>query len=160
MAQKTTAKTRASRSPKPALPPTLGPVVCAWMEQSLVHGEGDFLGDPFRLEPWQKRIIYRLYEHDPRTGKRLVRRALIILPKGCGKTELTAAIGLAELCGPVVVGPDGRPARRKAPNIPVAAASYEQANKLYGAAKLMAERGPLAQFLEIYETQMQIKGDV
>ena len=147
-------------SPSPELPPTLGPVVCRWIEQNLVHGEGDFLGQPFLLERWQREIIYRLYEYDPKTGRRLVRRALIILPKGCGKTELTAAIGLAELCGPVTVGPDGNPARRTAPNIPVAAASYEQANKLYGAAKLIAERGPLSQFLEIYDTQMQLRGDV
>src|SRR5688572_11216467 len=140
------AKTRGSRS-RSQLPPTLGPAVCGWIERTLVHGEGDYLGEPFRLEPWQKRIIYRLYEHDPQTGTRLVRRALIILPKGCGKTELAAAIGLAELCGPVHLGASG-PTRRKAPNIPVAAASYEQANRLYGAAKVMAERGPLAQFLD------------
>lgn len=144
----------------PELPPTLGQDLCRWIEQYLVHGEGDFLGQPFLLEPWQKRIIYRLYEYDPKTLRRIVRRALIILPKGCGKTELTAAIGLAELCGPVTIGSDGRPTRRTAPNIPVAAASYEQANKLYGAAKLIAENGPLSQFLDIYDTQMQLKDDV
>ena len=144
----------------PELPPTLGPVLCRWIEANLVHGEGDFLGRPFRLEGWQKQIIWRLYEYDPTSGRRLVRRALIILPKGCGKTELTAAIGLAELCGPVIVRPDGKPARRTAPNIPVAAASYEQADKLYGAAKLMARNGPLARYLDIFEKEMQLKNGV
>ena len=75
MASRPSATTRASRSPRPKLLPTLGPVVCAWIEQNLVHGEGDYLGEQFRLEPWQTRIIYRLYEYDPATRKRLVRRA-------------------------------------------------------------------------------------
>lgn len=149
--------TRGSSSP--SLPPTLGPVVCAWIERNLVHGEGDYFGQPFRLERWQKQIIYRLYEYDPLTGKRLVRKVLIILPKGCGKTELAAAIALAELCGPVTVGPDGRPARRRSPNIPIAAASWEQANRLYGAAKLIAENSPLAGFLEIFDTSMSLKNE-
>jgi phage terminase large subunit-like protein len=84
--QKTTPGSRSPRrrSSEAALPPTLGPVVCRWIENYLVHGEGDFLGQPFLLEAWQKKIIYRLYEYKPETGRRLVRRALIILPKGCG----------------------------------------------------------------------------
>lgn len=142
------------------LPPTLGPVVCAWIEQNLVHGEGDYLGKPFLLEPWQRKLIYELYEYNAATGRRLIRRVLIILPKGCGKTELVAAIGLAELCGPVLVAADGRPTRRLAPNIPVAAASYGQSYRLFGAAKLIAENGPLAPFLDIFDSAIQLKGDV
>src|SRR5437660_6926790 len=156
------ARTNSSPNPHPAtpaangngLPPTLGPVICQWIERFPVHGEGDYLGQPFLLEEWQKRIIWRLYEYDPQTGRRLVRRALIILPKGCGKTELVAAIGLAELCGPVLLGPDGKPTRRKAPNIPVAAASYEQADRLYGAAKLMASEGPLVRPLITFDRKL------
>ena len=41
----------------------------------LVHGEGDYLGQPFKLEDWQREFIYRLYEYDPETLRRIVRRA-------------------------------------------------------------------------------------
>lgn len=133
------------------LPPTLGPAVCRWIESYLVHGEGDYLGRPFRLERWQREIIFRLYEYDRRTRRRLVRRLLLILPKGNGKTELLAAICLAELAGPTAVGDDGRPTLRTSPNIPVAAGSREQANRLFGAARTMVEEGPLAGYLDTYQ---------
>lgn len=136
------------------LPPTLGPAVCRWIERNLVHGEGDHFGEPFRLEAWQKRILYRLYEYDRQTRRRLVRRLLLILPRGNGKTELLAAICLAELAGPTAVGVDGRPTLRKSPNIPVAAASREQANRLYGAAKTMVDEGPLSRFIDTFQFEM------
>lgn len=117
---------RPATGSKPELPPSFGKQVCAWIAANLVHAEGDYLGEPFALEPWQQRIIWRLYACDPQTLRRLVRRALIVRPKGCGKTELAAAIGLAELAGPVAFGTDGRSGRPKAPNIPVAAASFER----------------------------------
>ena len=140
-----------------SLPPSLGAHVCRWIETNLVHGEGDYLGQPFKLDPFQRRIIYRLYAYDPTTLKRIVRRLLAIMPKGCGKTELVAAIGLAELAGPVLADPDtGQPTRRTAPNIPVAAASFEQADKLFGAAKVMAthENSGLAPYVEAYDTEI------
>src|SRR5438105_9016174 len=114
------------------LKPSLGKFVCRFIEKFLVHGEGDFLGQPFRLDPWQKQFVYRLYEFDLATLERIVRRACLILPKGSGKTELVAAIGLAELCGPVTMTETG-PAPRLSPNIPCAAASYEQADRLFDA---------------------------
>jgi len=137
--------------------------VCAWIEENLVHAEGDYLGEPFLLEPWQQRIVWRLYAYDPQTRRRLVRRALFVMPKGCGKTELTAAIGLAELAGPVVLDAQASrplPVRRKAPNIPVGAASFEQADRLYGAARVMAtnENSGLAPFVEAYDTEMLLAG--
>ena len=139
------------------LPPTLGPAVCRWIESYLVHGEGDWAGEPFRLERWQRQIIYRLYEYDPETLERIVRRVLIVLPRGCGKTELTAALCLAELAGPTAVGGDGQPTLRTSPNIPVAAASREQANRLYGAAKAMVDEGPLSGYIETFQFEMQRK---
>src|SRR4051812_9118669 len=97
------AKTRASRStadPRADLPPSLGARVCAWIERYLVHGEGDYLGQPFRLRRWQRALIYRAYELTPE-GSRRYSRVLWGFPKGNGKTELAAAVALAELAGPV-----------------------------------------------------------
>jgi hypothetical protein len=45
--------------------PTLGPLVCRWIERYCVLGEGDYFGQPFRLRPWQRAFLYRLYELVP-----------------------------------------------------------------------------------------------
>jgi phage terminase large subunit-like protein len=140
-----------------SLPPTLGPRIVRWAERNLVHGEGDHFGEPFVFEPWEQAIAYRLWEYDPATLERLVRRALIVLPKGCGKTELVGGFCDAELAGPVVPTADGKGALRKSPNIPVAAASFEQADRLFSAAKTMLVEGPLKPFVEAYDTEILLK---
>jgi phage terminase large subunit-like protein len=140
-----------------SLPPTLGPRICRHVRQRLVHGEGDAYGEPFALEPWEQAILYRLYEYDPATLKRFVRRVLIVLPKGNGKTELVGAICDAEFTGPVVPTADGRGGLRRSPNIPIAAASFEQGDRLFGAARTMLVKGPLAPFVEAYDTEVLLK---
>jgi len=142
---------------RPEKTPTLGPWVCAWIERYLVHSEGDYMGEPFRLRPWQKSFVYRAYELNE-DGSRRYDRALLGLPKGNGKTELAAALAITELAGPVICAgfDDGRPVpdTRAAPDIPIAAASYEQADTLYGAARMMVEKGPLADMFECYEREL------
>ena len=143
--------------------PTLGPWVCAWIEKHLVHSEGDYLGQPFRLRKFQKSFIYRAYEVDS-DGNRCFDRVLLGLPKGDGKTEMAAALAVTELAGPVVFAgwdAEGRPMGRSrtAPDIPIAAASYEQADTLFGAAKTMIDKGPLADLFETFETEILLKGE-
>lgn len=125
-----------------------GPKVAAWIEKYLVHAEGDFLGQPFRLTQWQKDFLNRLYIYDD-AGNRVVKRGLLGLPKGNGKTELLAAIALAELAGPTAP---------LSPDIPVAAASYQQANLLFSAARTMVSEGPLKEFFDLYEDRIIPKG--
>ena len=117
------------------LPPTYGPLVARWIERFLVHGEGDSLGQAVRLDPFQKYILRRKYEYDPATGHLLYDRVMIGMAKGNAKTELMAHDALVRLAGPVAP---------VSPNIPVAAASWAQANRLFGAARLALEEGPLA----------------
>lgn len=123
--------------------PSAGGLVGEWVEGFLVNGEGDHLGEPVRLEPFQHEILRRLYSYDPATGSLLYDRVLVGMAKGGGKTQLFADIGLAELCGPIAP---------VSPNIPVSAASWDQANKLLRATRLAIEgdgdvqRGPLADF--------------
>jgi phage terminase large subunit-like protein len=148
----------APSSKAPDLAPTLGPQVCRWMEANLVHAEGDLLGKPFRLHRFEKAFIWRAYELRP-DGQRRYRRAIWGMPSGNGKTEIAAAIADAELGGPVVcAGFDarGRPigARRTSPDIPVAAASFEQADLLFGAAGTMLREGPLREFFDLYDTEI------
>src|SRR5262245_39096263 len=89
-----------TRGSKPCLPPTDGALVCEWIEQFLVHGEGDCLGQPFTLTDDQRRLVYRIYERT-REGRRRYRQVLVGRPKGYGKTELGAALAIAELAGPI-----------------------------------------------------------
>lgn len=143
--------------------PTLGPLVARWMESYLVHAEGDFLGQPFRLIPYERDFLERAYELDE-DGSRWYDRALLGLPKGNGKTELAAAIAVAELGGPVEFdgwNEDGTPRgrRRTSPDIPVAAASFDQADTLFGAARTMIRQGPLRDYFEVYDTEIYPKGE-
>lgn len=143
---------------KQKLPPTLGGYVCDWIEKNLVHGEGDYVGKPFRLRSWQRAFIYRAYELRP-DGDRQYRRALWGLPSGNGKTEIAAALACAELAGPVIcAGFDSKgnpiPDDRPSPDIPVAAASFDQADLLFGAARLMLGLGPLGHLFDIMDTEI------
>ena len=110
------------------LPPTAGPYQRRWIERNVVHGEGDALGEPVRHAPFQRYIVDRMYEFDPRSGEFLHDRVLIGIPKGNAKTELIGGhIGLAELAGPIAP---------VSPNIPLAAASWDQSNRLFTATRL------------------------
>lgn len=159
------------RLPDGGLPPTLGPVFVAWAETMLVHGEGDLLGQPYRVPGWGKRAAYRIFEYDPAKTVRVgdleafayvVARVLMVCPKGSAKTEFVAAVMLFLLAGPSLPTPDG-PVMRRSPNIPVAAGSWDQADKLYGdAARNMAEGttdspAPLADHVECFDAEIQLR---
>lgn len=145
-------------SPRPAAAGSLGRWVIPWIESNCVHGEGDYAGQPFKLAPFQRRIVNRCYEIDAE-GRRLWDRVVLGLPKGNGKTPLAGAIAQAELDGPVVFDgwdADGKPKakQRTSPTIPVAAASFEQADLLFGDCYYSAKNGPLKSRLEAFETEI------
>lgn len=126
--------------------------MCRWIELHCVYGEGDYFGEPVRLQRWQKRIIFWLYEYDPRSGARRFREALIEVPKGQGKTPLNGWVQLFELLGPPLFGQKGSPL------IPVAAASFEQADLLFGDMKHSCRESPtLKQFVDVYDTEIQVR---
>jgi phage terminase large subunit-like protein len=132
------------------------------MEKNLVHGPGDYFGKPFRLAPYARKFIWRAYELNA-DGSRRFTRALLGVAKGNAKTEYAAAIAVAELGGPVMFShwdAKGRPVgkRRVSPEIPVAAASFDQADLLFGAAKEMIKNGPLVEFFDPYDTEILVKG--
>lgn len=161
----------APRPTAPALPPTLGPVVCRFMEHYLVHGPGDVLGEPFRLTPTLRAIVHRVYELKP-TGDRLWKHVLLGLAKGNVKSELAAAFAIAEAVGPVVFDgwklhgkrvdqyvPDAKPigTHRISPEIPIAAASFDQAANVFACAQEMIRQGPLASRFEVFDTEILIR---
>lgn len=118
------------RSGKPAK--TQGFEVIAWIEKYCVFTQAEWFGKPFRLLSWQKRLILGLFALDPETRRRMYRWAYISVPKKQGKTELMAALGLYFLIG------SGEPS----PLVVCAAGSDDQADLIFGAAKIMAEQSP------------------
>jgi phage terminase large subunit-like protein len=123
--------------------PTRGPKVCAWIERHCIYGEGDNAGQQVKLDPFQRHFIYHLYRLKP-NGERQYRRAMFEVPKGNGKTPIASWIGLYELCNSV------------SPVIPVAAASYKQADLLFGDLRTCASESPtLSEFLKAFENDVQ-----
>lgn len=108
-----------------------GARVIRFIESHTVLTNGQWIGQPFRLQPWQRRLIYELFEVND-DGQRRYRWALVGVPKKNGKTELAAALALYFLLG------DDEPS----PLVVCAAASDEQADLVYGAAKTMVTMSP------------------
>lgn len=136
--------------------PTLGGIAAKWMRRNLVYGPGDLQGQPYELDPFLRLFLDDLYRVHPDTGQRIVRRGLLGVAKGNAKTEFEAAVDLLELAGPSIVDPHtGRAVPRPSPDIPVAAASYEQARLVFGAAMVMCE--PIADLLDVYEKEITRK---
>src|SRR4030042_5363776 len=81
--------------------PTLGPQVCDFIKDYLVHGPGDLRGLPVELDREKEGLIYRMYEVYPKghswAGRRRFKRCAISLRKGSAKTELAALIAAVEL---------------------------------------------------------------
>ncbi len=152
--------------------PTLGPLVCAWMEECLVFGPGDLRGLPLRLDNEQRAFIYRFYEIFPRghpqEGRRRFKRCALSLAKGLRKTELAAFVAAAELHpdAPVRFGgwnEDGTPTGISVtdPFIPLVAYTEEQSDELcYGALRTILEESPIKNDFDIgYERIMRLTGD-
>ena len=144
---KTTSRPGSSKPEPPAARPTQGFRVIRWIERHCVHTKARWIGRPFKLLPWQKKLILELFEVDPDTGLRRYRWALIGVPKKNGKTELAAALALYFLIGDGELQAD----------IPCAAASDEQADLVFGAAKTMVEMSPtLSAVCETYDKEILV----
>jgi phage terminase large subunit-like protein len=101
--------------------------------ESLTITAGDDAGKPFKLRPWQKEIIRRVYDPVGKDGRRLVRTALLTMARKNGKSGLVAALALAHLCGPEAE-PRGQ--------VYSAACDRSQASILYREMKAMALASP------------------
>jgi phage terminase large subunit-like protein len=142
-------RSRGSSKSDPPAPPTRrtrGAYVCRWIETHCVFTQGEWIGKKFRLLPWQRKLIYELFELRP-DGLRRYRWALWGVPKKNGKTELAAALGLYFLIG------DGEPS----PLVACAASTDDQADLVFGAAKRMCELSPtLSQITERFDKEILV----
>lgn len=152
--------------------PTLGPQVCAWIEEYLVFGPGDLRGQPVVLDKEKRALIYRFYEvypkDHPNAFRRRFKRVGISLVKGSAKTELAAWIAAAELHPEAPVRCDGLDAHGNLvgfgvtdPYIPMVAYTEEQSDELaYYALKTILEYSPLVDDFDIgIERIMRVDGD-
>ena len=134
-----------SSKSKAGKPSTKGHHVIAWIETHCRFTNAQWYGKPFKLLPWQKRLILGLFEVDPETRKRLIRWAYVSVPKKNGKTELMAALALWFLLA----------SEEPVPLIVCAAGSDEQADELFGAVSRMVEASPtLSQICDVYESEV------
>lgn len=151
--------------------PTLGPQVCAFIEQNLVFGPGDLRGAPAKLDADKRAMIYRAYEifpeGHPQAARRRFNRVVLSLRKGLAKTELAAWIAGCELHpeGPVRCDGfrEGQPIGRGVvdPYIPMVAYTEEQTEDLaYAALLVVLSEGPLANDFDLgLQRIMRITGD-
>lgn len=65
--------------------------------KSLKHPKS---GKAFQLDPWQERIVRRIYGPRHEDGTRIIKTVVLLLPRGNRKTSLAAALALLHTIGP------------------------------------------------------------
>jgi phage terminase large subunit-like protein len=120
--------------------------VIAFVEQ-LTFTSGPSAGTPFELRDWQLNILESIYGPVHDDGRRVVRTALITMPRKQGKTELAAALALYHLLGD----------DEKGGQVYSAAADRYQAALVFNAAATMIRNDPeLAEHVKIIDSQKRI----
>lgn len=146
--------------------PTLGPLVCEFIEERFVFGPGPLQGQPAVLSPEKRAILYRAYEVFPQghkyAGRRRFKRVAWSVRKGLAKTELLSWVSALELHPEAPVrcdgfDADGDPVGRPvaAPYIPLLAFAKEQVEELaYGALMVIIGESPDADLFDISQERI------
>lgn len=114
----------------------------------LKHPKNPAPGHPFQLDPWQERVTRAIYGPRHPDGSRIVRRVVLLLPRGNRKTSLCAAWTLLHL-----VGPERTPGGL----IVSAASSHEQARELFTEAALIVNNDRrLAKEIDVRDSRSTI----
>jgi phage terminase large subunit-like protein len=69
----------------------------------LKHPKSNLPKRAFQLDPWQERIVRRIYGPRKDDGSRIVNTVVILVPRGNRKTSLSAALALLHTIGPELV---------------------------------------------------------
>lgn len=114
----------------------------AFFEKLLVHSKGEWAGQPFVLQPWQREDIIRpLFGWKRPDGTRRYRRAYIEIPRKNGKSTLAAGLALYMLFA------DNEPGAE----VYSAAADTDQARIVFDEARRMVESSPaLSKYGTVY----------
>lgn len=114
---------------KPISQMTRGEKVCKFIETYCIAPEGDLIGKPIELLPFQRRFILEIYDSPVGTHT-----AILSIGRKNGKTALIASILLAHLCGPEAV---------QNSQIVSGAQSKEQAAVVFELARKMVDMSPI-----------------
>lgn len=68
--------------------------------RALKHPKNPLPGNAFQLDPWQERIVRKIYGPRNADGTRVVKTVVMLLPRGSRKTSLAAALALLHTFGP------------------------------------------------------------
>lgn len=124
-----------------------GDMAARFFERLLVHVKGEWAGQPFALQEWQRGIVRTLFGWKRADGTRQYRRAYIEIPRKNGKSTLAAGIALLLLFA------DNEPGAE----VFSAAADRDQARIVFGTAVDMVRNSPfLAQRATIYKPSITV----
>lgn len=124
---------------------TRGERVIAFVERYCIVSEGDLIGKPIRLEPFQKKFFTDVYDNPHGT-----RRAYLSIARKNSKTATIACLLLAHICGPEAV---------QNSRIISGAMSREQAAEVYNYASKMIQLSPdLSRVTRIVPSNKRIIG--
>lgn len=128
----------------------------AWYTEMLAQPDcADYR--PLVLTNEQAKFILDFYRLDPRTGKRVYRRAVFSRPKKYGKSPMMGAVGIGEALGPVVFDgwdADGRPvgkpwAEVRTPWVQFAAVNEDQTRNAFDPVLEMIRQGPIMDYYSV-----------
>lgn len=125
------------------------------MQEYIICGEGDWYGKPIVLRHDQKRSLYRWFEWCAGCGRWRYNHWIRSEATGGGKTTFMGGLMVMDLAGPPEISP-------VSPNVVAMANSWDQANKLFGAASVMCggqeahkvAESPLLGYFEVYESKI------
>lgn len=124
---------------------TRGEKICSFMEKYLIVPEGDLIGQPFRLMPFQRNWILEVFDNPHGTHT-----AILCIGRKNGKTSLIAGLLLAFIAGPETV---------RNSQIVSGAMSLEQASLVHALAVKMINMSPkLAERIKIFPSGKKLLG--
>ncbi len=106
------------------------------------HTKGAKAGQPFVLEGFQREFVEE-FERRDRAGRRIYRTGLLGLPRGCGKSPLSAGLAIKELC-----------MQLDSPDVFVAAGARDQARTTFNFARSFVESGELADVIQVGRNEL------
>ena len=119
-----------------------------FFRECLTFTAGEWMGQPFRRQPWQQAIVGNIFGWKRPDGTRRYREAFIYVPRKCGKSEMAGGLGN------LLTFADGEPAAQ----VYCAAADREQARLVFNAAKTMVQAEPeLAARGRIYTNAIMVE---
>jgi phage terminase large subunit-like protein len=108
-----------------------------FFDRMLVHIEGPMAGQPFTLEPWQRKIVRDVWGWKKHDGRRRYRKLYLEVPRGNGKSTFAAGLALLLMA---VDGERSAKVYSAAADKPQAAIVFETAERMMEASPFLAPR--------------------